>query len=63
MKLTDREKLIACGSKGLDGGDWVLLTLLVSCFAEVPTFFWVVVLGQYLLGSIYQLSLELGGEE
>lgn len=52
MKITAREKLLGAYSKGLDGGDWVLLTWLASQFVAIPTVFWVVVWCQFVLGIV-----------
>ena len=52
MKLTSREKLVARYSKGLDGGDWVLLVWVASLFIEIPTALWVVVWMQFAVFTI-----------
>ena len=55
MKVTAREKLISAYSKGLDGGDWVLIVWLASQFKEMPTSVWVVVWVQFALCLISKI--------
>lgn len=52
-KIEPKDRLFASLCKGLDGGDWILITWLVDHFLEVSTAFWVVVWVQFVLSTIY----------
>lgn len=46
--------------KGLDAGDWILITIVVSWFHKVPTWWWSMIIAfaifEWLAWSIYYTS-------
>jgi len=55
--MTPKDRLLAHYGKGMDSGDWILLTWLASFFVKVPTVFWVFVWIQFSISMITQIKL------